>query len=210
MLEAVERWIRWTGAAAGLACLIFILWQGTWRGLRRPAGRTTGSGGKLLRAPVLGLIGLLWIGACAILWRPLPVQLSSSARILLLIAGILLYFPGLAIYLWGAITLREMYRPSSLLGVQLDAGHKLITHGPYSRVRHPRYLGLQMAAIGGLLLFRTWTFVFIVTSFITLIFRAWREESALELEFGEGWRSYCQRVPAWIPRIRQPNDPGEG
>lgn len=210
MLEVVERWVRWIGAIAGSACLVFILWQGTWRGVSRPAGRSTGSGEKLLRAPVLAVIGLLWIGVCWLLWRPLPVQLSTPARVLILIPGILLYLPGLAIYLWGAITLREMYRPSSLLGVQLGAGHTLITDGPYSIVRHPLYLGLQMAAIGGLLLFRTWTFVFIVLSFITLVFRARREESALELEFGEGWRSYCQRVPAWIPRFRRPGDPDGG
>jgi protein-S-isoprenylcysteine O-methyltransferase Ste14 len=59
-----------------------------------------------------------------------------------LILGSLLYFQGLALYLWGAKTLGAMYRASSGLGVQLDARHKLITHGPFRLMRHPLYLGL--------------------------------------------------------------------
>jgi len=33
--------------------------------------------------------------------------------------------------------------------------------------------------------------------------RAKREEQALATEFGEQWETYCQQVPAWIPRIWQ-------
>jgi protein-S-isoprenylcysteine O-methyltransferase Ste14 len=96
-----------------------------------------------------------------------------------------------------------MYRTASGLGVQLHAEHRLITFGPFALVRHPLYLGLQLAALGGFLLYWTWTLVFVTVSFLGLVIRARREEQALAAEFGEGWDAYCQRVPAWIPRLRR-------
>jgi protein-S-isoprenylcysteine O-methyltransferase Ste14 len=79
----------------------------------------------------------------------------------------------------------------------------LITHGPFALVRHPLYLGLQIAALGGFLVYRTWTFVFVAASFLSLVVRARREEQALAAEFGQEWDAYCQRVPGWIPHLRR-------
>ncbi len=95
-----------------------------------------------------------------------------------------------------------MYKTSSGFGVQLNIEHRLVTHGPFALMRHPLYLGLQVAAIGGLLLYRTWTFVFVIVNFLALIIRAKREEEALAMEFGEQWEEYTRHVPAWIPRFR--------
>jgi protein-S-isoprenylcysteine O-methyltransferase Ste14 len=114
-----------------------------------------------------------------------------------------LYFLGLALYLWGAKTLGTMYKPSSAFGVQLNVGHKLITYGPFALVRHPLYLGLQVVAIGGLLVYGNWTFVFIAVNFLALFIRARREEQALAAEFGKEWEMYASQVPAWIPRFRR-------
>ncbi len=114
----------------------------------------------------------------------------------------MLYFLGLASYLWGAKTLGAMYKPSSAFGVQLNVEHKLITYGPFALVRHPLYLGLQVVAIGGLLVYRNWTFVSIAGNFLALFIRARREEQALAAEFGKEWEMYASQVPAWIPRFR--------
>jgi protein-S-isoprenylcysteine O-methyltransferase Ste14 len=169
----------------------------------RPAGRRTGAAARVLRGPLQLLFGALWIGLCFVLWRPVPVRLTVSARLAALGLGALVYFPGLALYLWGAGTLGEMYKASSGFGVQLNLGHRLVTHGPYALVRHPLYLGLQAVALGGLLLYRTWTFVFVAVNFLGLFVRARREEQALAMEFGEGWEAYVRRVPFWIPRARR-------
>ncbi|NLG49536.1 MAG: isoprenylcysteine carboxylmethyltransferase family protein [Chloroflexi bacterium] len=203
MLNTVERGVRRIGVVVGLTTLAIALWQAVWRGSRRPAGRTTGTAARVLRGPVLPLFSALWLGLCVLLWRPLPVKPAKTARVAALVAGALLYFPGLALYLWGARTLGEMYRPASGPGVQLNVGHRLITHGPFACVRHPLYLGLQIAAFGGLLLYRNWTLAFVAVNLLGLFFRARREEEALQAEFGEEWRAYARRVPAWMPRLHR-------
>ncbi len=200
-LAVLERWVGRVGSVAGLGVLAIALWWGVWRGLQRPAGRSTGVADRVLRAPLQIVFGLLWFGLCFILWRPVPLTLSAPGRAMALILGALLYFPGSALYLWGARTLGEMYKASSGFGVQLNVEHRLVTHGPFAHVRHPLYLGLQIAAVGGFLIYRTWTLVFVTANFMALFIRARREERALAAEFGEQWDAYCQQVPAWLPHL---------
>jgi protein-S-isoprenylcysteine O-methyltransferase Ste14 len=119
-----------------------------------------------------------------------------------LMLGSLLYFPGMALVLWGRLSLGQWYNVSSGFGVQLYEDQRLITHGPYAYVRHPMYLGLVLAAVGGLLVYRTWTVAFLLSNaLMVLLVRGRREEQALAAEFGEQWQEYCRRVPFVIPRI---------
>lgn len=200
-LGVFERWIGWVGSAAGFVTLATAMWWGVWRGLQRPAGRTTGMAHTVLRAPRQLAFGFLWFALCFVLWRPVPLTLSVPARVLALALGVALCFPGLALYLWGTRTLGDMYKASSGFGVSLNIEHRLITHGPFALVRHPLYLGLQVGALGGFLIYRTWTLVFVFVNFLGLLFRARREEEALAAEFDEAWDAYSQRVPFWIPRL---------
>jgi protein-S-isoprenylcysteine O-methyltransferase Ste14 len=188
------------GAAAALVCLIVLL-AGIARGLGRPRGRATGQAHRVLRLSAYLLISVLFFGPCYLLWRPLPLELSISARTTALIVGGLLYFPGLALLLWARTTLGGMYNVSSSLGAQLYIDHRLVTHGPFAIVRHPMYVGVLLASSGGLFIYRTWTLVFALAAFSGLVLRARREEQALAAEFGDEWDAYCQRVSGWIPRV---------
>lgn len=200
-LISVERWLRWVGLGTMMGTLAVLLW-GVWRGRRRPSGHKVGREPQLLRTSTATLlITLAYFGLCYRLWRPLPVVLSRLAHALALILGSLLYFPGLALVLWGRLTLGPMYNVSSSMGAQLYADQRLITHGPFAYVRHPMYLGLWFVGIGGLLLYRTWTFVFLLLQLPAMFVRAWREEQALAAEFGPQWQAYCQQTPAWLPRL---------
>lgn len=49
-----------------------------------------------------------YFGLCCRLWRPLPLVLPRLARALTLVLGALLYFPGVALALWGRLALGEM------------------------------------------------------------------------------------------------------
>ena len=204
-MGSVERWVRLAGVVAVLIPLGAVLY-GLVRGLRRPKGQATGEARKVLRGRAYLLIAIGYFGAWFLLWRPLPLRLSLPARAVALLLGALLYFPGLALCLWGRLTLGRMYGVSSALGAQLYAGHQLVTHGPFAFVRHPMYVGILAAALGGLLIYRTWALVFAAVTFLGLVIRARQEERVLAREFGEQWRAYAGRVPGWIPRLKRRAD----
>ena len=128
-MDIIEKWVGGIGIVAGLVVLVIALWRAVWRGLQHTAGRTTGIADKILRRPFLFLAALLWLILLVILWQPLPLTLSIQTRVICLSLGALLYLSGLILYLWGGYTLGEMYKPASSFGVQLNADHRLITHG---------------------------------------------------------------------------------
>lgn len=192
-MDRLDLWLRRLAGVAGLATLGLAVWHMV-ASVRRPAGREIGPGARFLRAPILALATLLFAAAMARLWRPLPLSLSKPLRGTSLALGSLLYFPGLGLYLWGLKTLGAMFAPSTGFGVRLQAGHRLITTGPYALVRHPMYLAVIAAGIGGLLLYRTWAMLTFSVAMFGLLVRARREEEALAAEFGTAWKSYCSRV----------------
>jgi protein-S-isoprenylcysteine O-methyltransferase Ste14 len=202
MLHRIEALVRWAG---GLAMLGFVaaLLAGLRSAEQREKGRRSGSAPAALwsvwfyaPASVLGL----WL--MRLLWRPLALDLPAQARSLALGLGALLYFPGVALMLWGRLALGRMYNVSSGLGAQLFAKHQLVTSGPFSIVRHPMYLGGTLAELGALLIYRTWaTLLIALLNPPALAMRARREEQALAAEFGQEWVDYCRRVPACFPRV---------
>jgi hypothetical protein len=194
--ERIRSRIQWLGGLAAGVTLASIL-VGLWRGLRRPAGRTSGRTAAWLRLPAFyAAAGAAYFGACRLLWRPLPAWLPPSRRRDWggLALGTLLYFPGLVLVMWGRLALGRDYFVSTTAGAQLFAGQRLVTYGPYALVRHPMYLGLVLAGLGGLLIYRTWTWVLVTLNAPGLLLRARREEQALSTEFGAEWQAYAQRV----------------
>jgi len=201
--NARQGWIRWIGGVAALAALLTIF-TGIWRGMRRPVGMTAGRAPGWLRSPLFYVVtSALFGGFCILLWRPLPLALSSGAQAGALTLGALLYFPGMAFVLWGRLTLGRMYFVSTSSGAQLFADHQLITRGAFAIVRHPMYAGLIAVGFGGLLIYRTWTWLFIAAIAPALLLRARREEQALAARFGAEWEAYKACVPAWIPWRRR-------
>lgn len=201
-----EKWVQRAGAAWALIASAAV-YSGIISGSRREKGAATEgtpAAAKLLmsgRPVVFAPITVLSLWVLRLLWRPVCPNLPDGLRRATLIAGSLLYFPGLALMVWGRITMGKMHNVSSVAGVQLYADHKLVTTGPFGLVRHPMYVGGIMAEIGALLLYRTWTTVLIAINAPMLPARARREEELLASHFGEEWREYSGRVAAWIPRM---------
>ena len=81
----------------------------------------------------------------------------------------------------------------------------LVAAGPYALCRHPMYFGLFLAAGGGLMVYRTWTLVFMSVSLAGALFKAHKEEMLLAAEFGAAWERYAAEVPPWIPRLIRRN-----
>lgn len=198
-----ETILQWVGGVLAYATLGLVLY-GIWRGTQRQAGLTTGLNGTWLRSPAFYLASfVLFFGICYFGWLPLPLTFSPFIRTVSLVAGALLYFPGMLFALWGRLELGKNYFVSTGFGAQLFSDHQLVISGPFAIVRHPMYTGLMLAALGSLLMYATWTtLVFVLFAPLTAI-RARREEYALAAQFGEQWQAYCQRVPAFFPCWRK-------
>ena len=202
MLSTIERWLRFLATLTGIFVIIIPLF-----GFRRAdahlRGRASGAAARLLRWPVMLVQTVIFMAIGIALWHPVPINLSTSLHILILILGCLLYFPGIALYLWGYRTLGRMFGISSGFGASLYQDHKLIRMGPYKYVRHPMYLAVILAAFGALLIFRTWAMVLFAPLSLGVILRARREDDLLAEEFGDEWNAYKREVHGWIPVLRK-------
>jgi protein-S-isoprenylcysteine O-methyltransferase Ste14 len=195
-LDAFVAILRTACGFFALLLLVFLLWS-ILRAVGRPAGAGVGTQLSWLHSPLFyAAASAVFFGICILLWIPLPALPAADAAAIL---GALLCFPGLAFVLWGRLALGNMYFISTGFGAQLFAGHRLITGGPFAIVRHPMYCGLILAAFGALLLYQTWTGVFLVFCALGVIRRARREEAVLAKVFGAEWMEYCRRVPMILP-----------
>jgi len=83
-----------------------------------------------------------------------------------------------------------------------QARHVLATAGPYARVRHPQYAAFVLIMFGFLL---QWPTLLTMAMFPILVFMyvrlARREEKEAMAAFGNAYRSYMERTPAFFPRL---------
>ena len=200
MLFTIEHWLQLLAALTGIAVIVIPL-VGFRRAQVYGRGRSSGVAASLLRWPVILVQTVLFVAIGFLLWRSLPLVLSPLSHIIVLVLGSLLYFPGVALYLWGYRTLGSMFGISSGFGASLYQGHNLIQIGPYRYIRHPMYLAVIMAAFGALLIFRTWAMALFAPISLGIIVRARREERLLAEEFGEEWESYRRGVNGWFPKL---------
>jgi protein-S-isoprenylcysteine O-methyltransferase Ste14 len=91
---------------------------------------------------------------------------------------------------------------SGLLGAELYKEHEFVTKGPYAIIRHPRYVGVLLGAVGGLLIFKAQTMIVFMSMSFVVVARAEREGKLLEPEFSAEWKSYASKVPKWFPRLQ--------
>jgi protein-S-isoprenylcysteine O-methyltransferase Ste14 len=108
---------------------------------------------------------------------------------------------------WGSmwmwlVAIRTLGKQWGLVARVME-GHKLITAGPYSKVRNPIYLSMfGMMAATGLALSVWWALVLAAILFaIGTQIRIRNEEAVLRETFGAEFAAYAQQVPAMFPRI---------
>ena len=79
-------------------------------------------------------------------------------------------------------------------------GGRLVTAGLYRWVRHPRYLGFLLLALGFLVQWPTLP-TLLLSPFLALAYvrLARREERELAARFGEPWLAYWARTPLLVP-----------
>jgi protein-S-isoprenylcysteine O-methyltransferase len=112
--------------------------------------------------------------------------------------GLLLATLGCALVFWSGVSLGAQYSQE----VTLQQSHRLITAGAYRFVRHPRYLGVALLALGLVLLFRSWPgLAFSPAVWAILLFRIHDEEMLMQSEFGSEWEAYAHRSWRLLPYV---------
>jgi protein-S-isoprenylcysteine O-methyltransferase Ste14 len=80
----------------------------------------------------------------------------------------------------------------------------LATTGPYAYVRHPQYDGFILIMLGFLLQWPTLVTLIMFPILVTMYLRlAQREEHEVLSEFGDEYRRYAARTPAFLPRMKR-------
>jgi protein-S-isoprenylcysteine O-methyltransferase Ste14 len=129
-----------------------------------------------------------------------------DGRVLLYLPGAdLTRYSGLAMFLTGAIlaTWAQRHLGRFLSGeLALQEGHRLITDGPFARIRHPRYAGLMLMLIGLPMVFLSKVgLVGGVAGFVLFLLRTFREEKLLASEFGDEWSRYSGSTKRLVPWV---------
>jgi protein-S-isoprenylcysteine O-methyltransferase Ste14 len=199
--DKFELVIRTLGAIAGIGTFAFIIFS-IIMAQSRPTGITTGAAKKVLKTSNLIIATVIFCGVAYLLWKPVPIQLTWELKLIFTLAGGGIYFGSLLLYLWGLRTLGSNFNASTGLGVRLLKNHQLVRIGPFAFMRHPMYLAVILACWSGFILYRTWTMLVFAVMMFGLVFRAKKEEEALEQVFGEEWKEYKRLTPGWVPRIR--------
>jgi len=112
--------------------------------------------------------------------------------------GVALSALGYGFVFWSGLALGKQYSPE----VTIQKDHRLITSGPFRWIRHPRYLGVILLALGVSLAFRSWIGLAAAPFLIgMLLLRIHDEEELLGREFGEEWKIYCRKSARLLPGI---------
>lgn len=111
----------------------------------------------------------------------LPVQLGALVVFLL----------GYAFSTWALIVNKYF---SSVVRIQTERGHTVVTSGPYRLVRHPGYSGGLVAwLVSPLLLGALWSFIPVALVTLLYIVRTALEDRTLQAEL-PGYKDYAERV----------------
>jgi len=107
------------------------------------------------------------------------------------------FWIGLAI--WARYHLAEYW--SARITIKED--HQLIRTGPYTRLRHPIYSGIVLAAIGSAVVIDQWRCVLgVCLVLMGYCIKARKEETMLTQQFGDACREHQKHAGFLIPRFR--------
>jgi protein-S-isoprenylcysteine O-methyltransferase Ste14 len=142
-----------------------------------------------LLMPLIGIAGPIAVGLMAGLnyrfgWPP-AVSLAVQAL------GLLALLIGLALSTWAMVTNRYF---SSVVRIQAERGHQVISSGPYSIVRHPGYAAAVVGELGtALMLGSAWALIPAALLTALYVLRTSLEDRTLQAEL-PGYREYAGRV----------------
>lgn len=143
---------------------------------------------------VTAIITFNYLDVLIMLRYPLTKPFVIAGSIILAVGCIISFIAGRTLTLKTLIALPQIHP---------ERYHqKLVTNGLYGVMRHPRYIGYWMMALGFAmttgLLFMSLFFCWLVAGLSTL---ALLEERELRQRFGKAYTDYMCRVSAFIPKL---------
>ena len=149
--------------------------------------------GLLVFAWVGFFVPLVWVASPAFRFAEYPLRAVPLA------AGVMCYVIGLWLF----------YRSHADLGtnwsitLEVREGHRLITQGVYSRIRHPMYSALALYSVGQALVIPNWVAGLsnLVAFAVLFAFRVGAEEKMMGQQFGNEYATYTARTKRLIPRV---------
>jgi protein-S-isoprenylcysteine O-methyltransferase len=141
-----------------------------------------------LSAVAASIVAAYRLPSCHLPWPKLVVGLACC-----------LFVVGLILRWYSIIHLGRFFTAN----VAIARDHYVVDSGPYHFVRHPRYTGLLLIALGYALSFQNWASLLImfVPLCAVILNRIHVEEAALLGGLGDQYRGYMQRTKRLIPTI---------
>jgi protein-S-isoprenylcysteine O-methyltransferase Ste14 len=141
-----------------------------------------------------GFIAVFFIPPLEFLFLPiLPHTLGLE------IAGLVVILLGLVLRVWTRSASGRMYSGY----IRIQAGHVLVTSGPYRFIRHPGYAGFLLMALGICLGYCSLIGLVAIPLLLLpgLAYRMRVEEKLLDGHFGEEYHAYARRTKKLIPGV---------
>ena len=114
------------------------------------------------------------------------------------VAGTIATWTGIGLALWARVHLGQYWSAR----ITLKEDHQLIRTGPYARLRHPIYTGLDLAAIGSAVVIDHWRCVLGVCLIVLgYVIKARREERLLAGQFGAAFEEHRRHTGFLLPRL---------
>ncbi len=146
--------------------------------------------------PLLVALPFAWLvfislDATRLHWSPVPLWTQGLGLVILLFSFYLFF-----------LTFRENSYLSTVVRVQEERGHRVVSTGPYHYIRHPMYAGFLLFMIGTPLLLGSWYGVLLGLAFMLVVARrAVLEERTLQKDL-RGYADYMAEVKyRLIPHI---------
>jgi protein-S-isoprenylcysteine O-methyltransferase Ste14 len=155
---------------------------------RMSLGKPDQKGWDKVLFPLLLALPFAWLAFIALdavrfHWSIVPAWVQAVGAVILLFSFLLLF-----------LTFRENSYLSTVVRIQQDRGHKVVSTGPYRYVRHPMYSAFIPFMVGTPLLLGSWYGVLLGLGFmVVLARRAVLEESTLRAEL-QGYTEYTTQV----------------
>jgi protein-S-isoprenylcysteine O-methyltransferase Ste14 len=178
-------WLYWAILVAVFVAAFAMLDRGLLQERMRPGGRPTPLGLRLLNLVLLAHWIIAGLDRGRLHW-------TDNVPLWLQVLGLFTIIVSYALVFWAMVVNRFF---SSVVRIQSDRGHVVVSGGPYAFIRHPGYTGgILILAASGIALGSWIAAAFLIAITVPfLLYRVINEDRVLQAQL-PGYAEYAQRV----------------